>query len=438
MRTSLLFVFCLLSGLAHAETTDWRLIKYDICSNGYEVYHINGIFTDPTGAQANLRELSLRYGNTHDGHLIRYNLAYNQTQNMLDLRDSFLQVAFAFPGVSYSDWLYAVWTGVVGGTVTGSVVKAIANLIAYDIDRPSPYQDADLVSIQAAFNKTHKPGARSLIVGHSQGTLYANLLYDRLIKQTTPAPVPAASLGMVFVAAATSAVKGGGSYVTGTNDSVINTVRTIGDKNTLKATLTNPYIPDTYGHNFIRVYLNTMNANTVNTIKGQMFAGMQKLKSGPPYSQRRPQIYPHVTVQWLNCGPASGNPYNCWYTPGGNVTPIIKTVPFYTYYKIDVATSPIFSQELVAVDGSLADAVAMARSLAMTCQSVATAEYNKMRLAGSQTTSTHIKGCFPYYGAPGPFEGIHADTMAVRTYHYPEISWNNGVLGYVDGICRII
>lgn len=445
MKIFLLFVLCLLSGWARAETTPLPLIKYDLCSNGYEVYHVNGIFTDRTGAAANLGEISKRYGNTHDGHLIRYTLAYNQTRNMLDLSDSFMQVAKAFPGVTYADWLYAVWTGVFGGTATGSVVKAIANLIAYDIDRPSPYQDADLVSIQAAFNSTHKQGARSLIVGHSQGTLYSNLLYDRLIKQTTN-PVPAASLGMVFVAAATSSVKGGGSYVTGTNDSVINLVRTIGDKNTLKGTLYIPNVPDHIGHNLIKVYLNSLNTLSIGTVKELMYNGLNKLKSGPPYTQRRRQTYPHVTVQWNNCGPGSGNPYNCWYWPPGAPAnaPVLKTVPYYTYWDIGVSLTPIYSQVLLAVDGSLASAESAARLLATQCQSVAAAEHKRQLLAGVQQPSYWVKGCFPFYNAPGPFEGIHSDSTALRIYRYTDAEiaqWNMyavGVSGYVDGICRVI
>ena len=100
---NLLWLLLLALAPVQAATMDARLAKVDVCGR-YEVIHINGVVTTPNGAQSNLTRLIQVYGNSHNGHLIAYALAYNPTRGLpTDLYRSMLQVIADFPGATETE-----------------------------------------------------------------------------------------------------------------------------------------------------------------------------------------------------------------------------------------------------------------------------------------------------------------------------------------------
>jgi len=99
-----------------------------------------------------------------------------------------------------------------------------------------------------------------LLVGHSQGTLYANSIYKYLVGNG----VPAESIAVYNVATPADKVAGRGAYLTSSNDSLIRKLADIAKKlrtpSPLSPNIDIPIFPgDTEGvysgHNFIRAYL---------------------------------------------------------------------------------------------------------------------------------------------------------------------------------------
>ena len=93
-----------------------------------------------------------------------------------------------------------------------------------------------------------------MIVPHSQGNLYANLVYDKLI---APRLSRAKSIGVVGMAVPYSSVRSGNTYVTSWNDVVIDATRLPTLNNILVPNVTIPYQPsvDKLGHNLRDTYL---------------------------------------------------------------------------------------------------------------------------------------------------------------------------------------
>jgi len=258
--------------------------------------------------------LSDTYGNGHDGHLIAYALAYNQTRGLQDLLDSYDQVLLDFPGVTFALFLRAVVFGVIRDPLTAEMVATIAASLALatDPERPAPYMDTDLLNIQSAILGNHVGNGRILLVPHSQGNLYANIVYDRLITDG-PQQVDVGSIGIMAVATPASNVRGTGSkYVTSDNDRVINGVRFV-FSNTLPPTITIPVV-DRLGHNFIDVYLTNLFSKA--TIVEEMSLVLSSLTSrtGP-----LPNIWLRSNSVLYYCPPTNFYYWqSCWFSiPAG-------------------------------------------------------------------------------------------------------------------------
>lgn len=77
----------------------------------------------------------------------------------------------------------------------------------------------DIVTQLYQYRKRVSEGKKVLLVAHSQGTIFANRVYSFLT------PLEKRSFGILDVAAVTDSVAGGGSYVTLTDDVVVNFIR---------------------------------------------------------------------------------------------------------------------------------------------------------------------------------------------------------------------
>lgn len=151
-------------------------------SNGATVVYINGIFTSEKEASADLDSLHRKY-----------------ISRTGDLNTEFIN------GYNPSH---------IAGL--GDIAEAAAQTLN------SPISDFDLntILLQIYPQVTTR---KLVLVGHSQGALYSNELYDYLLAHGEPR----AAVGVYQVGTPASFVAGGGRYVTSSNDSVINAARLI-------------------------------------------------------------------------------------------------------------------------------------------------------------------------------------------------------------------
>lgn len=116
-----------------------------------------------------------------------------------------------------------------------------------------------------------------LLIGHSQGTLYTNSIYNYLLSNGAPKE----SIAVYNVATPAREVAGGGEYLTSSNDSLISALAVLAQKTRLPAPLApNIDIPiqvgdaaSAYpGHNFIRAYLPGASDKIVSDISRELGA----------------------------------------------------------------------------------------------------------------------------------------------------------------------
>lgn len=218
-----LFVSLLLPGLASAA-----------CSiNDYSVIYINGVLTERKKAQAELQELAERFPEKTVSFINGFNPSH------------------------------------IGGI--GDFIKATQQ--AYQ-DPGSYKEDFDLKNILFEIQPQVKT-QKILILGYSQGTFYANALYEYLVAHG----VPKESVTVYNVATPASFVANNGEYLTSDNDTVVNTVREVtkfgGAKSPLPANISIPRMPGDEkapfpGHSFANVYLPSETQKIVKTITEEL------------------------------------------------------------------------------------------------------------------------------------------------------------------------
>lgn len=196
----------------------------NVCSSsGLAVVYINGIFTDSNRAESNRKAIEEVFVGEDLASQTTFHNGYNPTH--------------------------------IAGL--GDVIKAI--LQKADEVEGTTKEDYDLLKIAERLRGEVKT-QKILILGHSQGTFYANALYDYLIRRG----VPARSISVLNIATPASYVAGHGSYLTNTNDNLVKAVRsaarTIAHPEPLSANLEIPAQPGSEsdlwaGHSLADVYL---------------------------------------------------------------------------------------------------------------------------------------------------------------------------------------
>lgn len=151
-------------------------------SSGSTVVYINGIFTSETQARRDAKGLGIEFNRIIGDSSVTFINGYNPTH--------------------------------IGGFA--DLVHASAQVLHSSIST----FDRDTILLQIHPQVTTR---KIMFVGHSQGSFYANELYDYVLAHGQPK----AASGVYHVGSPASYVAGGGSYLTSSNDSVINTARTI-------------------------------------------------------------------------------------------------------------------------------------------------------------------------------------------------------------------
>jgi len=207
--------------------------------------YVNGIFTTLTDAKADLKKLKAEYQSKTGDLVTEFINGYNPSH--------------------------------VGGL--GDITHAAAQALDSSISR----FDLDTILLQVHPQVTTR---RLLLVGHSQGSFYANEMHEYLLEHGSPK----AAVGVYQVGSPASSVEGGGKYLTSSSDAVINAARlivtnaaqglvplaaanTVPKKEILPANIT--LSSANYGHSFSDTYL----AEAPERVVGDIHSALGKLKS---------------------------------------------------------------------------------------------------------------------------------------------------------------
>jgi hypothetical protein len=218
------------------------------CAKKTNVFLGNGMFNDHEKASISLENLKERL--VEAGDLTKdewdFDISYNHDEKIFSLFQVFRQRQ----GESVSTF----WNWMSGVPLTPDWFKEKALDMAARVDQAQAVRDADLRSHIQRYKTLLMEGNRVLVVGHSQGNLYANSAYTNLAYDENNLPMEA--FGIVAVATPSGLVAGGGPYITRDDDLVIDAVRWF-FSGTLDGNISNSNSnSDWKNHSFIDAYLN--------------------------------------------------------------------------------------------------------------------------------------------------------------------------------------
>jgi hypothetical protein len=265
---------------------------------GYVIGYINGLSTDPIGAQDGVDALSAIYGTQYNSQPVSYTLFYAPTDGLMqDVVNAFAQRVASSPGLT--DRWELIWDTLDGG---GGAISDLAiaenpslNSLVSDLkttflngvssnmknlNSNKEFQTA-VDQFASALTTYYTQQKKTLVVAHSQGNVYLNAAYDAVKPQ-----LKTDSLRTVEVATPTAMVRDPqGRYVTSTTDLVIQALAlTLG--NVEPANTDGPILAalssDTgYGHKFVDIYMNP-NYKLLPAIKALADSNLQTLQSPTP------------------------------------------------------------------------------------------------------------------------------------------------------------
>lgn len=221
------------------------------------IVHINGINTDRAEAEANKLKLSSAVGNTHNNKRLKYVLAYNPTEGFLsDLADVIEAKHNEYPEVTEAEMIrFYLLAKNQEVNQTDLDIETVTNFYVDQIESKGyvNLNDNDLESVLAEINGAVTKDENILLVPHSQGGLYANSVYARLLSGSNSRG--ANKVGIYAVATPASYVAGGGGYLTSHKDLVIwglSLIRPVLESNQPVSFTFGDFL----GHGFREVYLN--------------------------------------------------------------------------------------------------------------------------------------------------------------------------------------
>jgi hypothetical protein len=221
----------------------------------YLVPYINGMNTSDIDAIYEAMDFAIAIGN-HNGNAVAVILAYNPTRKfMSDLADVFQQKLNEYPNVKSDLILKALLYNGFDSALPQPLQDSIAQ---YHVNKIKDYgyvsyNDSDLESILVDIRSNMTTGQKILLVGYSQGCIYANEIFSKLT--TGSDAIAKTAVGIVAIASPAAYVAKGG-YLTSTNDQIIELLRLAGFS-VLPSNITiGLTTKDLSGHGLIDVYLN--------------------------------------------------------------------------------------------------------------------------------------------------------------------------------------
>ena len=265
---------------------------------GYVIAYVNGLSTDPVGAQDGVDALSAVYGAQYNNQPVSYTLFYAPTDGLMqDVVNAFAQRVKSSPGLT--DRWELIWDTLDGGggaisdlaiaenpslnSLVGDLKATFLNGLSSNVkslNSNNEFQPA-VDQFTSALTTYYTQQKKTLVVAHSQGNVYLNTAYDAVKPQQKTD-----SLRTVEVATPTATVRDPqGRYVTSTTDLVIQTVAlTLG--NVEPANTDGPILAalssDTgYGHKFVDIYMNP-NYKLMPAIRARADSNLEALQPPTP------------------------------------------------------------------------------------------------------------------------------------------------------------
>jgi hypothetical protein len=232
------------------------------------IAHINGIATTRDGALANLDEIMARVIETSSFLCspVRRTLAYNRSRPdpllgtpVNDLMEVAVQKHRENPNTRFSDMVRLVYLADTGATwlartnIPLAVVHAVLEALDAWYQQANTWVDSDLRDISADIRPHLVRGERVLLVPHSQGNLFANMVMASL-GDTAPDPRALRQLGIASPAASVQ----NGRYLSSVNDTVLRKLALVADVLPLNLDIPSDGLAHTLdprGHNLIDIYL---------------------------------------------------------------------------------------------------------------------------------------------------------------------------------------
>jgi hypothetical protein len=375
---------------------DPRRAKLDVCG-AFEIWHINGIMTDVFSATESLNKIKTNYGNSYKEHLVIYNLAYNRTQGFTsDMYQSAKQVVYGYVGATWDKFINAVVFNVYDVAMPAATAAAISKIVTdkYAFTKVAPYQDSDINTIMLSITSVTKWASRKVFVCHSQGNLYCNIVYDKLVASG----VPAQTLGLMGVAVPYSSQRTGNNYVTSVNDMVIDATRIATLNFILPPNVNIPYQPsiDPGGHKIKETYLAHTVANGArDMIVRQITAEFDSLRTIAPSPAWAPlgNNGAYVSYSWVRYNP-----------------PCCGTVPSYYWWYLPEPPNAYTGGWSGYIYGSEAQAITAAITVGKTCYNYHIAEVKRKQALGDYSWTQIQGGCWgplsdPWGGSWWPYSG---------------------------------
>ncbi|KAB0648371.1 hypothetical protein [Burkholderia diffusa] len=258
MQKLILVTLLAFSSVAFSQQAD------DSCDAPYEIVYSNGILNNSGNIIDGRNALSSMVGAKFNGVAIYYGVNPNESNGFLDdLITVYSQKLSENPG-----WTWEMLSRVAGGfaqNIAPDVVDAIQSMISTVRDQTSSSLNAkfqsnysyldDRVSdaVMQTTDAIVNNGRRVLLVGHSQGNLYANATHRLVYKNPKIKP---GNLRVVGIANVANYVADGGEYVTSNSDLVTKALR-YAIPQTLPANVDVAFNPDDLsGHLLVETYLN--------------------------------------------------------------------------------------------------------------------------------------------------------------------------------------
>ncbi|MFA6396908.1 MAG: PE-PPE domain-containing protein [Sulfurimonas sp.] len=221
-----------------------------------KVFHINGILTSYTEAKANLVQINSILGTTYKDQNLTYVLAYNQTDGAIsDILDVYNQKVAEYRrgNPMATDLQIVIFVSNITAALLHLPSTALtpAEVQTLEIDSikknigGSVYTDADSEHIRTTIETNTTVGNNIFVVAHSQGTMYANIVYDKLMEDNKTATDKIKMLSVADVAA----YMPNGDWLSSFLDPVIAGVKlffSVADYNLFEANNTGHSLIDTY------------------------------------------------------------------------------------------------------------------------------------------------------------------------------------------------
>ncbi|WP_153074454.1 hypothetical protein [Paraburkholderia bonniea] len=237
------------------------------CDKKLHISYANGIMNSFSDRVAGQMALKAMIGPTYNGLPVEYGLSENPSDGLLkDLARVLKQKIAEDPSLTWdllARYVLKLDPAGLSPIVKRNLDEIIAKIknektadLKQRFEAENNYIDKSVERHVANYkNLIVEQGKSVLIVGHSQGNLYANAGHKKFYAQTR---LRNQSLGVVGVATPANYVAGGGQYLTSSTDLVISLLRLFVSESTLPGNIDLPFsLREPEGHSFTEVYVDT-------------------------------------------------------------------------------------------------------------------------------------------------------------------------------------